>query len=123
MDDEAIKQFRANQSQRYREARDDAEAIMCSLGVLAHMAHCLHELSRGYTQMPWEDEEFREIHGATIPSAADALKRNRERIAEVLEDLGEWFNGKDAVSETMEAVGTPVFEVMHKRANGVTLDD
>jgi hypothetical protein len=111
-------------SKVYRDAQDDARAILSCFGVLAVMVMDAEGLAAHGMMMSSVTDEAGKRHGTeTLADAARILKATRERLDKLMEEFGDYFNNHDACSATQMALSTPVYEVLEKRRNGVTLDD
>lgn len=106
-----------------RHARDDATAIVSSFGAIAEMVMGVAITMEHYVEMIQSREyagndnlRARDVHGPTAYSIAELLDRNRRRIEEILNDIGDWHNGHDSCCEFMVAMSTPVFEMHQLRS-------
>ena len=114
----------------HRQSESDVEAIIATAAVLNLMAVHAERLSgdglkilgsakRQAPQGSYRPEVFAE---GLVTDVASTLKNVRAKLAEALEELGEFFNGRDACSDTLIEISRPVFELLRKREQGVATD-
>ena len=108
----------------YDAASSDATAICATLGTLAIMCMNAKDLAGSAAMLTRsKDVPTQESGRRLLDAAAHALKEARERIDTLMQEFGDYFNDGDACSETMTKLTEPVYEVLGKRKEGVSLDD
>jgi hypothetical protein len=109
---------------KYDAATSDAEAIMACLGPLAIMASAADRMGRhGASILSNADPTINKLGNEILDDSAKALRVARERIDTVMQDLGNYFNNNDSCPATMMSLTAPVFEILQKRKDGISLDD
>lgn len=103
--------------------RSDAMAIFGSLGILGFFVHDLEQFGEAKMLLSLKDNTTGMDWTEPLERVRSAMSRARTGVSTVVEDLGDWFNNNDACSDTMIALSTPVYEVLSKRREGVSLDD
>jgi hypothetical protein len=107
--------------------RNDAQAVLGSLGAIAEAVHTLSSMTDSITRRSLPAGELTRWRAELAIDEADSTARLmvsvRRRMASVLEDLGDYFNNRDCVSGPQQALTAPVFSLMHLREAGVDTED
>ena len=97
-------------------ARRDAVIIMASLGVIGTMTLDADRVVRESADLAMGERDDPNSIGTgqrMLTGWAATLKETRVRIASLLEYLGDDLNSVDAVSPEMEALSSPVFDMIN----------
>ena len=103
------------------ELRSDACAITVSYGLLASLVNHI-EREGEWGQIMRRDSGTTQLGEEMIDRAASTMRSAREKIAELLEELGDHQNAWDGVPGFMPDISRPVYDVMHRLAAGEILD-
>lgn len=108
----------------FEQAQSDAEAICACVGVLTIYAVHAERLARsGTSLMTAKDVDAVEMGRQMRDGAAAELRTAVAELDKLMQRFGDYFNNGDSCSATMVSLTTPVYAILRKRKEGVSLND
>jgi ribulose kinase len=110
------------------EARSDSMAILACLSSLTIFATMAESMAvTGATlaaSIAAKDNQAARQAGEQMrDTSAMALKTARERMDVLVQNFGDFFNNHDSCSASMVEITAPMYAILKKRKDGVSLDD